>query len=219
MRANIIVGLISFAGSIVLAILASTITQYEGWFWGAAVFCLISAICVGAQPIVSRGLLAHSGLPKGNSHPSVEAVVQSDLDRTRDQSACDNKRDIWLRDAMWWAFLRTWHIPEGGMVPLNAGESENQRFAMLVMDEFRQLSFEGKLPLWGRRNGSFIWEPIPPEFWALNHIDYIAVLSADAPEDIKARAEDPWKKPDTSGDWRHFMTSNAVIEQLYPRLQ
>jgi hypothetical protein len=26
------------------------------------------------------------------------------------------ERDVWLRDAMWWAFLRTWDVPPGGMV-------------------------------------------------------------------------------------------------------
>lgn len=129
------------------------------------------------------------------------------------------ERDAWLRDAMWWAFLRTWDVPPGGMVSLNAGESENQRFATLVIDTFRQLAFDGKLPIWGRRKGSFIWEPIPSDFWAHNHIDHILVMRADPQEDIKAMPENPWKKPDTSGDWRHFMTSKVIIEQMYPSPQ
>jgi hypothetical protein len=129
------------------------------------------------------------------------------------------ERDVWLRDAMWRAFLRTWHVPDGGIVPLPVGESENQRFAMLIIEEFRQSAFEGKLPIWGRRKGSFIWEPIPSDFWAHNHIDHVLVMSADPREDIKAMPENPWNKPDTSGDWRHFMTSKAVIERLYPRPQ
>jgi hypothetical protein len=129
------------------------------------------------------------------------------------------ERDVWLRDAMWWAFLRTWDVPEGGMVSLNVGESENQRFAMLVIDIFRQLAFEGKLPIWGKRKDSSIWEAVPREFWRRNHIDHILVLSADDPEVVKAQAERFWENPVTSGDWHHFMTSKAVIEQLYPRQQ
>jgi hypothetical protein len=126
------------------------------------------------------------------------------------------ERDVWLRDAIWRAFRGTWSVPEGGIAPLGLGESENQRFAMLIIDDFHQLAFEGKLPIWGRRKGSFIWEPIPHDFWAQNHIDHIPVMSADPQEDIKAMPENPWKKPDTSGDWRHFMTSKVVIEQMYP---
>jgi hypothetical protein len=124
--------------------------------------------------------------------------------------------DVWLLDAMWRAFRGTWDVPEGGIVSLNVGESENQRFAMLIIQEFPQLAFDEELPIWGRRKGSFRWEPIPPDFWTHNHIDHILVMSADPQDDIKAMPDNPWEKPDTSGDWRHFKTSKAVIERLYP---
>jgi hypothetical protein len=128
-----------------------------------------------------------------------------------------DERDVWLRDAMWRAFLRTWHIPEGGASALRIKESEKQRFSMLIMSEFPQRAFDGEIPIWGRRKGSFIWELIPRSFWFRNEFDHVQVADGVPPEEIKARAVAASKEePDTSGDWRHFMTSKAVIERLYP---
>jgi hypothetical protein len=87
---------------------------------------------------------------------------------------------------------------------------------MLIIGEFRQLAFDRKLPIWGRRNGSSILEPVPSDFWIRNQINHIQVAGVDHPEEVNACAEKPWEKPDTSGDWRHFMTSKAAIERLYP---
>jgi hypothetical protein len=127
--------------------------------------------------------------------------------------------DIWLSDAMWRAFLRTGYIPEGGFSTLEIKEPEKQRFVMLIIKEFRQLAFDGKLPIWGRKKGSFILEPVPRDFWRRNQINPIQVARADHSEEVKACAERPWEKPDTSAGWSHFKTSKAVIERLYPRLQ
>jgi hypothetical protein len=148
-----------------------------------------------------------------------QRVGYADAAPSQGAHALEVEPDSWLSDAMWWAFLRTWDVPPGGMVSLNSGESENQRFAMLIIQEFPQLAFDEKLPIWGRRKDSFRWEPIPPDFWSHNHIDHILVMSADPQEDIKAIPDNPWEKPDTSGDWHHFKTSKAVIERLYPRPQ
>jgi hypothetical protein len=133
--------------------------------------------------------------------------------------ALEVDRDVWLRDAMWRAFLRTWHVPEGAIPALGIKEPETQRFVMLIIDEFRQSALEGKLPIWGRRKGSFIWELVPRDFWTCNHIDHIPVARADPPEEVKARAEKLGAEPDTSADWRHFMTSKAEVEKLYPSPQ
>jgi hypothetical protein len=64
--------------------------------------------------------------------------------------------DIWLSDAMWRAFLRTDYIPEGGVQTLAIKEPEKQRFVMLIIDEFRQLAFDGKLPI-GEEKTLLIW--------------------------------------------------------------
>jgi hypothetical protein len=123
--------------------------------------------------------------------------------------------DIWLSNAMWRAFLRTDYIPEGGVSNLKITEPEKQRFVMFIIGEFRQRSFDGEIPVWGRKDSSNL-EPVPREFWRRNQIDPIQVARVDPPEEVKACAERPWEKPDTSGDWHHFKTSKAVIERLYP---
>jgi hypothetical protein len=129
------------------------------------------------------------------------------------------ERDVWLGDAIWRAYLGIWHIPLGeGILELNVSESEKQRFAMLVIREFRQIAFEGKLPIWGWKGDSTLWEEVPRDFWSKNHIEYIAVATNVPQDEIKAQADNPYKS-DTSQEWHHFMTSKAAIEQLYPGLQ
>jgi hypothetical protein len=135
------------------------------------------------------------------------------------QIACAPKDepDIWLSEAMWRAFLRTDYIPEGGALSLEITEQERRRFVMLIIREFRQLAFEGKLPIWGWSKGHTLWEEVPREFWRGNQIDHVSVARADHPEDVKARSEQLLMKPDTSAEWSHFKTSKAVIEQMYPK--
>jgi len=53
MRPNLIFSLFSLAGSIVLAILAAKIPQYEGWFWAAAAICVVAALVILAWPWAS----------------------------------------------------------------------------------------------------------------------------------------------------------------------
>jgi membrane protein implicated in regulation of membrane protease activity len=131
----------------------------------------------------------------------------------------DGEPDIWLSNAMWRAFLRTDYIPEGGVSSIEITEPEKQRFVTLIIDEFRQLALDGKLPIWGRGKDPFILEPVPRDFWRRNQIDHVAVARLDHPEEVKACAVRPWDKPDTSADWHHFKTSKAVIERLYPSPQ
>ena len=126
------------------------------------------------------------------------------------------ERDVWLSDAIWRAYLGIWHIPLGeGILELNVSESEKQRFAMLVIRDFRQIAFEGKLPIWGWKGDLTLWEEVPRDFWSKNHIEYIAVATNVPQDEIKAQADNPYKS-DTSQEWHHFMTSKAAIEQLYP---
>lgn len=129
------------------------------------------------------------------------------------------ERDVWLSDAIWRAYLGIWHIPPGeGLQELNVSESEKRRFAMLVIRDFRQIASEGTLPIWGWKGTSTLWEKVPNEFWKNNHIEYIQVATNGPQDEIKAQAENPYEQ-DTSKDWHHFMTSKAVIEQLYPSPQ
>jgi hypothetical protein len=212
MRQNPIVSLCVFAGSIVLTIFATKIPQYESWFWTAAAFCVIAAIGVWVSPWLSSRPIENFG-----REPIVTSRLPSDTASSSTASVPPIERDVWLSNAVWRAYLGIWHIPDGGLLGLNVSESEKQRFAILVIRDFRQMAFEGKIPIWGWRRGSTVWEEVPREFWGENQIDHIPIATADSPEQIMAQADNPWKKPDTSRDWSHFMTSKAVIEQLYQR--
>jgi len=216
MRPSLIFSLLSFAGSIVLAILATQIQQYEGWFWAAAACCVVAAFGVWTQPKVSAWLLAWPrGLEDGSQLPP-KIVVHNAPDS---QPSSDIKRDVWLSDAIWRAYLGAWHIPPGdGLLELNVSESEKRRFAMLVIRDFRQIASEGTLPIWGWKGTSTLWEKVPNEFWKNNHIEYIQVATNGPPDEVKAQAENPYEQ-DISKEWHHFMTSKAVIEQLYPSPQ
>jgi hypothetical protein len=148
---------------------------------------------------------------------------QRDVDQTvsplQAAHALKVEPDMWLSNAIWQAFLRTDYIPEGGVSSIEIKEPEKQRFVMLIIGEFRQRAFDGELPIWGRKNGSSILEPVPFDFWRRNQIDHVAVARVDHPEEVKACAVRPWEKTDTSADWHHFKTSKAVIERLYPKPQ
>jgi hypothetical protein len=165
----------------------------------------------GARPwlseLWSKAILATDGQPKEREAGLPNAVQSSHTPLTP---------DTWLSDAMWWAFLRTWRIPEGGIGSLNVGESEKQRFVMLIIREFRQLAFEGKLTIWGWKKGHTLWEEVPQDFWARNQINHIQVARGDHPDEVKAYTEKFWENPDTTAEWSHFKTSKAAIEQMYP---
>jgi hypothetical protein len=61
MRPNIICSLFTFGGSIVLAILATKIHDYESWFWVAAAICFVAAFVILVAPWASSIFLAYWG--------------------------------------------------------------------------------------------------------------------------------------------------------------
>jgi hypothetical protein len=64
MRPNVICSLFTFGGSIVLAILATYIHDYEAGFWAAAAICFIVATYMWAAPWASAKVRAHLGSSK-----------------------------------------------------------------------------------------------------------------------------------------------------------
>jgi hypothetical protein len=165
-------------------------------FYLVAVTAFIITVMWGLWPFVSafvfqslNPITASCGQTQKREPTLPSAPTQSTPATTTD------KPDIWLSNAMWRAFLRTDYIPEGGVSSLEIKEPEKQRFVMFIIGEFRQQSFDGELPIWGRKNGSSILEPVPSDFWRRNQIDPIQVARVDHPEEVRACAEKPWEKP------------------------
>ena len=48
--------------------------------------------------------------------------------------------------------------------------------------KFRQLCFEGKIPIWAKTSQSDLWVEVPKEFWKEYHIDYLTIIDPEPPE-------------------------------------
>jgi hypothetical protein len=127
------------------------------------------------------------------------------------------ERNVSLLDAVWRAHLGRWNARE-------TYEQENwqakEPFYDLVID-IRQKAFEGRLPVWGRRPRSHLYEPIPPEFWRNHEIAASYV--------INPLVDDTWVSvthPLVIGEvahakmqaWEDFMTNRGAVEKLWPQI-
>jgi len=121
------------------------------------------------------------------------------------------RRDVWLADAIWRAFLGTWNLPSREeRAP--QGLSENQRFYDLATKTFRQVAFDGQLPIWAKRGNSDLWQLVPKEFWKDHRIAYLNVIRED-PTTLSVEHEGSLRR---SNEWREFMTSRTAVDALWP---
>ncbi|CAN5168518.1 hypothetical protein BH09MYX1_BH09MYX1_67400 [soil metagenome] len=121
-------------------------------------------------------------------------------------------RDAWLSDAIWRAYLGKWERPDRDSGSAGVGELAAQRLHDIVVGEIRQRAFEGKLPIWGKRKGSSLWEPVPAEFWKANRVNYLTILH-EKPEKILLERDRTSARND---EWEELMTSKKVVEDLWP---
>jgi len=92
-------------------------------------------------------------------------------------------------------FLRTWDLPSHGeRAP--QGLSENQRFYDLVTKTFRQVAFDGRVPI----SNSDLWQLVPNEFWKDHRIAYLNVIRED-PTTLSVEKEGSLRP---SNEWREF---------------
>jgi hypothetical protein len=124
-------------------------------------------------------------------------------------SPSPSKPDVNLSNAIWRVFLGEWTLPTKSVGEY--GEKESQRFLKLVHEEFRQKAFDGELPVWGRRDGSTLVEPVPREFWHDHHVHYLTMNLAGGP-DVDIVHEHSLA---TVRDWRDLRTSKDCIDRLY----
>jgi len=122
-------------------------------------------------------------------------------------------RDVWLADAIWRAYLGKWERPDHDLNGPGVGEESAQRLHDIVVNEIRQFAFEGKLPIWGKRRGSSLWEPVPKEFWKDNRVNYLTIIHDD-PTKILVEGTERFARND---EWQELMTSWQRVEYLWPQ--
>jgi hypothetical protein len=133
------------------------------------------------------------------------------------QFASGLERDVSLLDTIWRAHLGRW---EARQTYERANWVVEKPFFDLVTD-VRQKAFEGKLPVWGRRPRSDLFEPIPPEFWRNHEVTASYV--------INPLVNDTWVSvthPLVVGEvayaktsaWEDFMTNRGTVEKLWPQM-
>ena len=119
-------------------------------------------------------------------------------------------RDVPLYDAVCRMFLGRWEkIPiVDGRLDLTQNGFQAVRD---LIDRVRQLAFDGRLPIWGKKQGHLsLWEKPVPSFWKNYHIDYSSFAKGDA---AKLRVI----PSDTGGQTtslRDLMTSKAAVDTL-----
>jgi len=123
------------------------------------------------------------------------------------------ERDVYLSDAIKRAhsgrWLRSGRDFNGLGIALDAAE----RLSKLVAD-VRQLALDGKLPLWGKRAASDVWEVVPKEFWESNQLNYLTAIHEDP---LALQVIDIVFTGQRNDEWRELMTSWQAVETLWPR--
>jgi hypothetical protein len=98
-------------------------------------------------------------------------------------------------------------------------EMEKKRFYHTA-NQIRQHAFDGTLPIWGRRKGSSLFERVPREFWQNHAIESSYSLASKDNRELWVYVTHPLVIGEVINArtmaWEDFMTSNEVIERLWP---
>jgi hypothetical protein len=119
-------------------------------------------------------------------------------------------RDVSLYDAVCRMYLGRWE-----RISTNEGHLALDRdgFQAIhdLLEHIRQLAFENRLPIWGKRSGyQTLWENPGNDFWRHNQIEYISFTDADP---VRLRAV----PINTSGQvvsLRELMTNRGAVDAL-----
>jgi hypothetical protein len=125
-------------------------------------------------------------------------------------------RDVKLVDAIWRIFMGQWNVkPEKS---ITIPEPEAVRFALVCID-VRQQAFDGKLPIWATRKKSWLYEPLPRDYWRNKEIIASFMMNAVQNETLVVLTH-PLKigeiKGQMSTEWENFMTNRETVERLWP---
>jgi hypothetical protein len=123
-------------------------------------------------------------------------------------------RDISLAGALWRAFDGDWKN-----VRPPQSQLEEDRFYQTA-EQIRQHAFDGSLPIWGRRKGSTLFEPVHKEFWRNHAIEAAYLLNSKNNRDLWVYVTHPLVVGEVQNArtmvWEDFMTSNEAVEKLWP---
>jgi hypothetical protein len=130
------------------------------------------------------------------------------------------ERDVWLLDAIGRAFLGRWERITVEMFGDGVGQESANRLGDLVLNQMRQLAYDGKIRIWGKRFSTDVWREIPPTFWADHQLDWFGFLKG-TPEEFKTTVTVSWAIDNSkvSETWSELMTSRAQVEQLWPNVK
>lgn len=124
--------------------------------------------------------------------------------------------NVWLYDAICRVYLGKWELiqverDEGTRHAILKLNSEGYQSIHDLCEKVRQLAFEDRLPIWGKKPGfSKLWEKIEAKSWCQNCIDYQS-LSEGNPEKVTA------VPLDTSGQivsFQALMTNRETVDNL-----
>jgi len=127
-------------------------------------------------------------------------------------------RNVSLLNAIWRAHMGCWGQRKKLSLQDDHPNTEAVHFFQ-VCDEIRQHAFEGTLPVWGRRKGFSLFEPIPRKFW-LNRAIQADLVIRQASEETWIYFTHALEVGDVPGakskEWEDFMTNKETVERLWP---
>jgi hypothetical protein len=150
------------------------------------------------------------GLGAGAFAAIIYIGIRIALDRKESVARQPAIRDVWLYDAICRMFLGRWE-----KIPITDGNldlSANGFQAIHdLIEHIRQLAFEERLPIWGKKPGYLaLWERPDANFWQNNRIDYLS-FTGDDPAKLHA-------VPNETGgqvtSLRELMTSRVMVETI-----
>lgn len=117
-------------------------------------------------------------------------------------------RDVWLRDAIWYAQSGKWEPQPSNP---DTAEAVAQELCDLCV-EFRNRAFESAIPIWGKQKpADELWRPIPATYWADYEINYLYLLE-EPPEVLCSQVANTMAKGLL---WDHLMTNRALVESIW----
>lgn len=120
-------------------------------------------------------------------------------------------RDVWVFDAVCRMYFGKWEVMKFDSSSAGIGQENSDRLYDLAVKEFRQLAYDGKIPVWGKRNSQDVWRLIPPSHWRNHSLDWMRFLSA-----LEGHPDAVMSAPAGNGShrdvWIQLMTSKADVE-------
>jgi hypothetical protein len=150
------------------------------------------------------------GLGAGAFIAIIYVSIRIAIDRKKSGVHQSVARDVSLYDAICRIFLGRWSlIPvKDGNLDLNVNGFQALHD---LLEHIRQLAFDGRLPIWGKKPGYLtLWERPDAQFWNHHRIDYLSVTGGNSTE-LHAV---PMDASGHAMSLRELMTSRAAVDSI-----